>query len=345
MYDKIDLYSYDRGLIDRVENAMTSNPAFVKVGNYSECKYLLMSRKAHANKHGLTVQITRKTRGDDVAPPLLHISGSIRKWHYGSLSMNDLTRYDTMIVLNRLADELVIPYSELNELPLSSVEVGLNLDIGGLRCEDIRSRLCSFRDSRYKPTEYKTFKTKKTSAKMYDKVQEMRATIYKTPDKIGVDRFENQYGKKRILRVEYKVYGGANLIDGFFGIRTVGDMVEQYNRVALKWLQYSLKFGFKGTDMLPLTLTKKSAKEVMDYLKCRGLLDIGEVELDSMLDRLPAQARKDVRSAIKTLRDKMPDAINVKQVFRQIATRHFVQQFNNSYRQYYDEIGMNNALR
>lgn len=337
MYDKVDVYIYDAQAIRLVEDAMKNNPAFVQIGNYSDFKYLLMNGKTHANAHGLTVQITEKTRGDNVAPPVLHISGSLRKWYYGALSMNDLTRYDTWAVLTRLADALGIPYNEFRELSISSVEVGLNLDLGNLNCDNIKNRIRSFKDARYKCMDadgYKVFKTGRNSGKVYDKVNETRMVINKMKDRLGVDRFENRYLRKNILRVEFKAYGGANSVGRFLGIRTVDDMVDKYNWVTLQWLRYALKFGFKSTALLPFTPTKKSAKEVTDYIKCRGLLDIGDVELQSILSRLPAQARSDARNAIRTMQDNMPDAVNARDLFRRIATRHFVEHFNRSYRQF-----------
>lgn len=337
MYDKTDLRIYDMQIIETVEESIKNNPAFVQIGNYYEYKYLLMNGKTHANAHGLTVQITQRTRGDSVAPPMLHIWGSIRKWALGALSINDLTRLDTLEVLHKLAEQLGIPYLVLKKFPLSSVEVGLNLDLGSLDCENVKSRICSFKDTRYKCMDaegYKVFKTGRTSGKIYDKVNETRKVISKMPDKLGADRFENLNRGKKILRTEFKAHGGANSVSRFFGIRTVGDMVDLYNRVALKWLQLTLKFGFKGTDLLPFTPVKKSVKEVTDYIKCRGLLDIGEVELQVILSRLPAQARKDVRNAIKATRERMPDALNARELFRRIAKAQFAEQFNRSYRQF-----------
>lgn len=342
MYDKIDLYISNPDIIGIVETAIKSSPAYVQVGNFYEWKFSLMNGKTHANAHGLTVQITEKTKGDKIAPPMLHISGSLRKWFHGALSMADLTRHDTWVVLHRLADELGIPYDEFREVPISAIEVGLNLDIGKLHCEDIKNCICSFKDGRYKCTDiegYKSFKTNKASAKVYNKVNEICESVKKRADKLGTERFENTYRKKNILRTEFKVYRGANSVHGYFGIRTVGDMVDRYNWVALKWLQLALKFGFKGTELLPLTLKKKSAKEVTDYIKYRGVLDIGETELEAILARLPAQARKDVRNAVKLIREKMPETVNIKARFRQIAKGQFVQQFNRSYRQYSDAMG------
>lgn len=337
MYDKTDLRITDMHIIETVEESIKNNPAFVQIGNYYEYKYLLMNGKTHANAHGLTVQITQKTRGDNVAPPLMHIGGSLRKWALGALSMNDLTRLDTLEALHKLAEQLGIPYLVLKELPLSSVEVGLNLDLGNLDCEDIKSHICSFKETRYKCMDaegYKAFKTGRTSGKVYDKVKETRKVISKMSDKLGADRFENMNRGKKILRTEFKAHGGANSVSRFFGIRTVGDMVDMYNRVALKWLQLALRFGFKGTDLLPFTPVKKSAKEVTDYIKCRGLLDVGETELQAMLSRIPAQSRKDARNAIKAMRAKMPDAINVQQLFRRIAKKQFAVQFNRSHHQF-----------
>lgn len=147
MYDKIDLWITDPAIIYHYEangfRFFTNNASFVKVGSYDEGKFLLKNKRSHANQHALTVQIVRKVHGDAVAPPALHISGSLRQWYYGALSMKDLTRYDTYLVLNRLATELDLSYAELARLPLSSVEVGLNLDLGDMKPVEVFSRISS----------------------------------------------------------------------------------------------------------------------------------------------------------------------------------------------------------
>ena len=337
MYDKIDLYITDTRIIEQVEKMMNSSYSFEQIGNYWEYKYMLKNDKKHANAHGMMMQVTRKTRGDNIAPPTLHIWGSIRKWCKGALSVEDLTRCETYLALTRLAEELGIAYDIFRKLPVSALEVALNLDLGELHCEEVKSRIGYFKDGRYKCVDaqgYKSLRTGKFSAKVYDKVQEIRKTTTKMSDKHGVERFERQHGRKQILRVELTAHGGPKAVEKYLGIKTIGDMVDRYHWVILKWLQNVNKFGFKSANILPFTPKKNSSKEFTDYLKCRGMLDIGDVELQAIMARLPTQSRKDVRNAIKVLQGKMQDAQNTQQLFRRIAKRHFVQQFNKSYQQY-----------
>ena len=337
MYDKIDIRITDTRLIEQVEKTINSSYSFEQIGNYFEYKYRLMNDKKHANAHSMMVQITQKTRGDSTAPPVLHIWGSIRKWFKGALSVDDLTRCETYLALTRLADELGISYDVFRMLPISSLEAGLNIDLGKLRCEEVKSRIGYFKDGRYECVDakgYKSLRTGKFSAKVYDKVQEIRETIAKMPDKHGSERFERQHGRKQILRVELKAHGGPKAVEKYLGVRTVGDLVDRYHWVILKWLQNANKFGFKSANILPFMPEKYSSKEVMDYLKCRGMLDVSDVELQAIMSRLPTQARKDARNAIKGLQGKMQDAQNVRQLFRRIAKKHLVQQFNKSYQQY-----------
>ena len=341
MYDKIDIYIADVELINALETyVFEGNDSFVKIGELYACKYLLMNDKKGANGHGMMFEIKRKTNGDNVRPPVLHIYGSLRKWYYGALSMNDLTRYDTFVALNRLAENIGLTYEKFALYPLSSVEIALNLDFAGLKYYEVASRICSFKDSRYRSGEldenYRRFKTAKFSAKIYDKVDEIKKSM-KKGEKIGQDKFLSQYGKANIIRAEFKAYGGANKVSRYLGISIVGDLFDRYNYAAIAWINYMKKFGFKGAQLLPFTPKERSAKEVTDYIRLRGLFEIGDLEVQAILSQLPSQARKDARNSIKSWRARMPDAVDMRKMFWRIAVKHFVTQISKSQRQYIDK--------
>lgn len=345
MYDKIDLWITNPGIICRYEadgfRVFTKNPSFVRVGNRDEDKFQLKNKKLHANQHALTVQIIRKTHGDAVAPPVLHISGSLRQWYYGALSMRDLTRYDTYLVLNRLATELDMSYAEFAELPLSSVEVGMNLDLGDIKPTEISSRMSSFKDSRYRPgswdNNYKRFKTGKFAAKAYDKVKETKLRMKRIKANHGKERFMNDFGNKNILRLEFKAHGGPSKMIQYFRIATVGDLVMGYNRAATAWIRYTRMMRFKGVNLLRLTSEDKSLKGVSDYIWLRGLMDITDEEMQSILGELSIQVRRDVTRKIRKQREKMPDSINVKTLFQRTANRHLIEMLRESQREWIED--------
>ena len=349
MYDKIDIYIPDFEVINclEVDNycLFESNSSFVKKGEWGACKYHLMNDKKGANSHEMTFEIVRKTSGENVFPPVLHIYGSLRKWYYGALSMDDLTRYDTFMALKCLAESIGLTYEEFASHPLSSVEIALNLDFAGLRYYEVASQICYFKDSRYRSGEwdenYKRFRTAKFSGKIYDKVDEIKKSMNKgrTPIEIkGQDKFLSLYGNRNILRVEFKAHGGANRVDKYLKIRTVRDLFERYNYAAVAWMNHTKKFGFKGGKLLPFAPKTKSAKDVTDYIRLRGLWGIDDSELQAILSQVPAQARKDVRNSIKRLRAKMPDAVDLRKIFLQTAVTHFAAQISKSQRQYIGEM-------
>jgi hypothetical protein len=224
--------------------------------------------------------------------------------------------------------------------------VGLNLNIGTMLCNDFKSRINSFRDPRYKRMDaegYRLFKTEHNSAKIYDKKNEIRKRINKMKDKQGAQHFESR-NPDNILRVEFKSHGGANAVGLFLKVWKVGDMVDRYKQVELAWLRHATSFGFNSTEVLPFAAVKKSSKEATDYLKLCGLRYLGDEGLEAILSQLPVEARRDARRSIRQLREQMPDTINIRRTFRQIAVKQFYNHHVKSRQQYDSEMGTAKSL-
>lgn len=330
MYDKIELRIRDAKIMKHFEtngfSIFKRNPSFIRVGNATDRKYRLINRKEGDNLHYLTVQIVQKVYGEQISSPELYISGSLRKWHLGALSLRDMTRFDTLQVLKCLAQELEIPYADFVRLRLSSVEVGLNLDMGKVKPFEVLSRMRHFKNSRYMPAmydeNYVRFKTSYFTAKAYDKIEEIK---HRKTSREKKKNWGDLYKERNILRLEFTVRGGASKTNAFFRITTLEDLVTHYNWVAAAWSKYCRSFRFEGKNILPFTPKERSLKEFSDYLLQRGLMDLMvHNEFPKILTGFSSQAKKDVSKKTRKLIEQMPEVIHIRRVFRQTVRRHFV---------------------
>lgn len=168
------------------------------------------------------------------------IIGSLRKWYFGELSLEDFTERTYYKALNLFAQTIGISTEELYSFTLSMIEVGINcrLDVD---VNVIKKDVYQFRDSRYRPRldEFSIyFKTKKKilSLKIYDKYQEIYdKCIPKRIKSHEEEEFVRMHQHKNNIRIEFSVRGGQDLINkNIFHLKkgsiiTIATTVEHFN--------------------------------------------------------------------------------------------------------------------
>lgn len=290
-------------------------------------KYRLYNDWDYADRHYLMIEVNPTIRQ-------VKISGSLRKWHLGALSLDDLTQIETWDAFADLAVYLGMSYRDLAQFHISRLEVGFNLDLGGLACSDALQSIEEFKNSRFRPGQeegYRRFRTKEFTAKCYDKVQEIESRFGRILDP-NEQYFYQNYHDKNIMRIEFVVRRGRASVREKIGIDTIGGLADNYFQILMFCLRNARKFAV-SENAAEFRARNGSYKDFMDYLKYLGLQTMSPTEQQEHISRLNLNARRDVRKALKQIRAYSSPGHDAQAEFRKLVTLQLISLLRMSDRQ------------
>ena len=218
-------------------------------------------------KASLRITSTKRKYGYSIK-----IIGSLRKWFYGHLSLEDFTKEDYEACVEQLLSILEIPYKYCNEIFIARIEIGVNAHIA-VTCQEALLHISGFRNSCYQPIIYgsgKTYRSKSMSAKMYDKITEInrkfKRNLIKDEDE---KKFLADNPINNILRIEFTIKQGKARIKERLGFCTVQESIKQFNKFYAFFLEELKHIQFNNGQML--VFTGKSVKEFTSFLQICGI--------------------------------------------------------------------------
>ena len=256
-------------------------------------KLKLSNGKSDDNAHELTIEFGYH---DD----WMQIYGSIRKWYYGAVSLDDLTKKDLKKAWQKVAARLGISFDSLRTFEISRVEIGQNVPLDMI-CSEMIHRIRGFRSGCYelndsRPT-CRKYVTKFYNAKCYDKIAEIneknRNILIKDPE---------MHRGKNILRIEFTLKGGRRRILARLKVGTLGGLIDEYNSIVNHFWRSCHKFFFDNIGRRPSFRPKRgSMKELTDFFTILGLSTLSSTELDGHIQRLKKEAQRDFRKRLREL--------------------------------------------
>ena len=235
-----------------------------------------------------------------------HITGSLRKWWYGGMSVKDFSKQDFETAINRLFDILEVSKKKKIHFFISSIEIGLNINVK-LSCSEIVKRIVEYKNSHYERKPYKTgikYESKKIMGiKMYDKVEEIakkfKDKLKKKPEE---EQFLKDYAGKNIMRIEFKIQQKANM-DKKLSFNNLEDCITYFGLLyfyfwgQIQYIQYSDAYN----NMPYMDCKGKSDKEFNDYLRYVGIWYLGIERIEEMTKELK---NRTMRGKIKSFFEK-----------------------------------------
>lgn len=247
MIDNINAKSYDKCVYDKIKNRVDSGCfEAIKAG----WKYKV--RNSNIPIHGSYITIEINSYVVEETGEILNSTkmvGSLRKWYFGTLSLEDFTEKTFFDALTLFARALGISLQELCTFVLSYIEVGFNYRTN-IGIEMIKKSFLNFKSRRYKRSEDEfsiTFSSrrnkhasrggncKKTSLIIYDKFQEIKEKYITQRIKSHEEtEFIERNQSKRHLRIEFKITGGQNYINqtifkSNYGRITIGFLLKNFD--------------------------------------------------------------------------------------------------------------------
>ena len=296
MLDNFCLRSNDYSIIKHLDKSFFEKRKFIFEKIYNQNAYFLYNPEDSSNKSPLRIQIYDEGG-------CIIITRSIRKWHFGEKSLQDLDLKTFIDAIKILSSALEIPFELFCQFSFSMAEIGLNIKVSE-ECSNILDMIVGFKSSCYETATYsgyKKFKTASFEIKLYDKLNQIigkknqRKFIKSTKE----TEFINKNEHKNCLRVELKISHGKNLTKRI-GYKTVGEMINNFNELYLYfWVSIQdLQFSEIYTKIPIFDSENKSDKEFMDYLKIVGINMIGIEKINQMVSKLKYRG---MRSKIKTI--------------------------------------------
>jgi len=232
---------------------------------------------------------------------VLLIQGSIRKWYYGDISLNDFTKDDFEYAIRRLLSLLEIPFSRAKYIHCARIEIGMNVRIG-VPCSEMLNMITGFRNNCYKWTyrcNSKKYETGVMSLNIYNKIEEISKNfpLIKTLDE---EQFLKETKDKNILRLEFTVKGGKSKVEKRLGFNTLSETIKNFNQL----------FLFFDANLKDLELNEKykdlpkyngaSGRDATTFLKLRGICSMGEDEYQRLLSEVDRRTRKTIKDLMNS---------------------------------------------
>lgn len=165
------------------------------------------------------------------------ITGSIRKWYLGHLSMDDLNKQSLFDALSLIANELHIPTQDILRFNISRIEIGLNMRL--ILENKILSKIIGFKSSNFKPALYehsKSYFSANLKFTIYRKAMEIIKCIQKCKKGFRTEdekRFKETNIKNERLRIEFKISGGKQIVTEKLGLEksTLEEILTNYSKL------------------------------------------------------------------------------------------------------------------
>jgi hypothetical protein len=253
----------------------------------------------------------------------LKITGSLRKWYYGQLSLSDFTKYDYIKAIRLLAECLGVSYDDMLTMEYSSVEIGMNVS-SKTDFSTFKQDIKGFKNKTYKSVVYETaiyFKNGSLEVKMYDKIEEIKTKLKSKKRIMDIDEIDFLESNKNKIsfRVEFKISKGKSRIYSKTKIKTIGDAIDNFNELYIFFWNSlkELQFGTDECTTLEFNPEIGSTKEYNDYLIDYALNSLGYDNAIALTRKLNKQNQRQVRMKIirKYKAKENQSLINVKNEF------------------------------
>lgn len=283
MIDKIEARSYNKVIYDTISAKRDSkNFTFIQ----RNLKYKVFNPNISTQNHHMAIlfkEYVNEETGE--VTNSIGIIGSLRKWYFGELSLEDFTERTYYKALKLFAQTIGISTEELYSFTLSMIEVGINCRTD-VNINVIKKDVHQFKNSRYRSIHDEfsiNFKAKKKilSLKIYDKYQEIyEKCIPKRIKSHEEEEFVRMHQHKNNIRIEFSVRGGQDLINKniFYlkkgSIITIGTTVEHFNTLYTFYWNEVQKIGISSIERLKEPQSG-SCKDCTNYLLACQVRDMG----------------------------------------------------------------------
>ncbi len=267
---------------------------------YTIDKYKIKSRFSGSNTAHLKIEVFLETN-------FIRISGSLRKWFYGQLSLKDFTLADLEDALKLLGTILNISFEDLKKFEFSTIEIGLNIP-SKVDFSYFKNEIKGFKNSTYNhPVINKTsltFSNKSFKLIVYDKVEEIKSKIKKKRllKDIEEENFFDITTKMNYFRIEFKITKGKSRIHSRINIETIGDLLEQFKELFIFfWVNVNkLEFLSENKDVLVFAPKNKTIKEMNDYFMKVGMKSFGYESALELTNQLKNEHKRQERRFVKS---------------------------------------------
>lgn len=269
MTDKIEIHltdfsSYGSKLIQLLENyEQTPNlrfqPSYMNRGTVFK-GYSLQNDKGN---HSLTINYVKR---EDI----LTITGSIRKWHLGAGSLMNLHQNSFKRALTRLSELLMIPYENLIDGQIKSLEIGYTFRISDMT-EGIIPRMVKYSTfEKYGSKTSIAFNGRERTMRVYDQAAERRENGHKRIGKLIASK-----SKKKYLRIEVGLRNYKPIFDKFNILKVKGLIKKYYDLTYYLNEEIGKIVMIEGSipDLKSLSITRWP--KLKKYFMQKGIYEIG----------------------------------------------------------------------
>jgi hypothetical protein len=269
MIDNIEIHlsdfsSYGCKLIELLENyEQTPNlrfqPSFMKRGTVFK-GYSLQNDKGN---HSLTINYVKR---DDI----LTIEGSLRKWQLGAGSLMNLHQNSFIRALTRLSELLMIPYDNLIDGRIKSLEIGYTFCISDMT-EGIIPRMIKYSTfEKYGSKTSIAFNGGERTMRVYDQATERRDKGFKRIGKLIASK-----SKRKYLRIEVGLRNYKPILDKFNILKVKGLIKKYYDLTYYLNEEIGKIVMIEGSvpDLNSLSVTKMPT--LKKYIFQKGIYEIG----------------------------------------------------------------------
>lgn len=197
------------------------------------------------------------------------ISGSIRKFHLGKYTYEDIKPQDLPVIAKNLAKLLMVKPSDIAKAIITKLEFGKTFTLWGSSCRSIQSKISSY--SKFQPIvedSTVTFKGQDFKLTLYDKAKEIVADNPK---------LKKDFLETNKLRIELKMKDRKGVIEKGRGIVNFSDLANNYRMLVVTFLREIKRLKFKTEDGKydSISFKKKNIKDLKRYLIYKGILNVG----------------------------------------------------------------------
>ncbi len=255
------------------------------------------------------------------------ITGSIRKWYLGNLSMDDLSKDSLYEALSLIAKELNIPIHNLLSFNISKIEVGLNMKL--ISENKILNKIVGFKNAYFEPALYRhsrSYFSANLKFTIYRKAAEIIKRIQKNKQGIRTEEertFKRMNINNESLRIEYKILGGKKEVAERLDIEkaTFKEILENYDKLYhFFWTNCQhINVHSKTDKALTFNEKKYTRKNLHEYFEYIGMYTLG---LDTCLEMAHSSndrgAKRNIQNCWEKYHTKLNDPYSKAIFLRQI---------------------------
>ena len=295
MIDNIVLWSQDPQIIKRLTARKLRAIGLESYNNQYTFRLYHPSRRSERDA---MLQI-RTNKSENI----VIITGSIRKWYLGHLSMDDLNAKSLVDALSLVAQELNIPVQDLLRFNIPKIEIGLNMKL--ITERKVFNKIVGFKSANFKPALYehsKSYFSAMLKFKIYRKATEIIHRIQKCKKGIRTEK-ERTFKKMNIenerLRIEYAISGGKREVAKRLGIEkaTLKEILKKYDKLYhFFWTNCQHIIVCQQTDKaLSFNLKNYTRKDLKEFFKYLGMYTLGlETCLAMAYSSIDRGAKRDI---------------------------------------------------